>query len=94
MHPTEGYNKSPAEANQNRTPLRVAELPKALEQGASVNRSTVESGSRDGPASAANRVHQPLGLDESSGIDLVPFPLRRDGLTNGPGNLLISDAPA
>ena len=43
--------------------------------------------------SAANRVHQPLRLDETRGVDLVPFPLRGDALADGPGDLGVVGSP-
>ena len=45
-------------------------------------------------ASAADRVHQPLGLDEPGGIDLVPFPLRGDAVANRLGDLGVGGSAA
>ena len=39
------------------------------------------------PTLPADRMHQPLGLDESGGVDLVPLPLGGDGFTDGADDL-------
>ena len=43
--------------------------------------------------SAADRVHQPLRLDEAGGVDLVPFPLAGDALAERPGRARRRSAP-
>src|SRR5436190_1689266 len=42
-----------------------------------------------GCPSAADRVHQPLGLDEPRGVDLVPLPLAGDALAEDPGDRVV-----
>ena len=48
---------------------------------------------RLGPDSAADRVHQPLGLDEPGGVDLVAFPLGGDAVADGLRRSSASAAP-
>ena len=54
-----------------------------------VNRAFV----REWSASPADRVHQPLGLDEPGGVDLVPFPLAATLSRRAPA-ISASEAPA
>src|SRR5271157_4587824 len=46
------------------------------------------------PTLPADRMHQPLGLNESGGVDLMPLPLGGDGFTDGTDDLFIAGAAA
>ena len=39
-------------------------------------------------------MHQPPRLNESGGVDLVPFPLGGDGFTDGADDLIVAGAAA
>ena len=49
--------------------------------------------SSGGLASPPDRVHQPLGLDEPGGVDLVPFPFGGDAMSRMARAISASDAP-
>jgi hypothetical protein len=47
-----------------------------------------------GSRSPADRVHEPLGLDEPRGVDFVPFPLPGDTFTKHPGDVRVGRVAA